>query len=178
MSIPTLAEHLAGNGARAPRGAPTRVHRLGDEAPAPAQLPKASQVHRIARPEDHEPPAEPTRAAITPFVAGDAKGDLTIPRGEIAMPKGQYPRKPRAAKETIPGAPEQATSRAPRKKREPKAKPGRLRKSDHQPVGAASFVIDDRGGMEIRDGQQSVRLERADVGRLTLFLERTKGIRA
>jgi hypothetical protein len=137
----------------------------------------AARAHRIAQPEDHEPPAEQPRPSITPFVAGDAKGDLTCPRGEIPMPRGQYQRKPRAPKDATTDKPVEGASRAPRKTRAIKAKPGRRRK-DGEPIGAASFVIDDRGGMEIRDGQQSVRLERADVGRLTQFLERTKGIRA
>lgn len=47
-------------------------------------------------------------------------------------------------------------------------------RKDGQPVGAATFVVDDRGGMEIRDGQQTIKLERADVRRLSEFLARTR----
>lgn len=38
-------------------------------------------------------------------------------------------------------------------------------------VGEASYVIDDRGRMQIADGQQVIKIERADVKRLKEFLD-------
>lgn len=40
-----------------------------------------------------------------------------------------------------------------------------------KPVGAATYVIDDRGGMQIADGQQTIKIEREDVRRLVSFLD-------
>lgn len=37
-------------------------------------------------------------------------------------------------------------------------------------VGAATFSVDDTGHLRIRDGQQVIDLERADVRRLRAFL--------
>lgn len=98
---------------------------------------------------------------------------------ETPMPRGVYDR---SKKKPAPAASE-APAKPARKKR--KAKPGKPGKPAAKPkpaaprrvVGAARFVVDDRGGMSIEDGQQVIKLERDDVKRLTLFLDRTKAIR-
>ena len=85
------------------------------------------------------------------------------------MPRGQYERKPRTdAEPPAPGA-----AKALKRKHAKKAngaKPGK-------PVGAATFVVNDRGAMQIMDGQQVINLERDDVKRLELFLANSKGLR-
>lgn len=145
--IPSLAEHLAGGVVHVPRAAPSRVHLIDDERET-----KASTGARTLRVQSQPPAPAPI---IKPF----------DPTGEEAMP-----RKKKAAPEAAA-----APAESVKKRRGPK--PGYKRKADGQPIGAASFVIDDRGGMEIRDGQQAVRLERADVQRLDAFMEQTKAIR-
>lgn len=149
-SIPTLADHLAGRAKPARRAAPSRVHRLDD-----------GEKHPLAARSPFSKPVAPTLPT-------------TITDQEEAMPKGVYPRKPNG--QEAPSEPA-ANGSKPARKRRAKA-PRAPRRKDGQPIGAASFVVDDAGGMEIRDGQQVVRLERQDVTRLTLFLDRTKGIRA
>ena len=51
------------------------------------------------------------------------------------------------------------------------------KRKDGQPIGAASFVINDTGHLSILDGQQVINLEKDDVTRLAAFLERTESIR-
>lgn len=93
------------------------------------------------------------------------------------MPRGVYERKAK----TTEGAPGegQADTTKPRKRKAKKTNGVRARAigrpAKHE--GQASFVIDDRGSMQIRDGQQQIQLERNDVMRLTVFLERTAAIR-
>lgn len=142
---------------------------LQDLLGRPPTIKPPGRVHRLG--DDDERPSEPTKPEVTPFIAATATGDLITAKGEPTMPRG------RKAK-TITTNPA-VTDEAPKKRRgrKPGPKAGRKRK-DGAPVGAAQFVIDDRGGMEIRDGQQSIELERADVQRLMLFLDRTKGLRA
>lgn len=151
-AIPTLEEAL---GVKAPtmRGESRVVRNLdADGPPSPSHLPKLMhRVHRIARPEED--------AALKP-------------KGE-AMPKGVYPRKPRKGKSMTS---EQSSSAATTTKPKRKA-PVLPAKGARKPVGAATFVVNDRGAMEIRDGQQVINLERDDVKRLEAFLTHSKGLR-
>lgn len=142
-------------------GMPTLAeHLAGTFTVAPRARP--TRVHTL----EDERPTKANADVRTPEPLQPAIQPINLPMEE-PMPRGR--------KAAAPDTP--AANDAPKpKKRGPK--PGTKRtRADGQPVGAASFVIDDRGGMEIRDGQQSVRLERADVTRLTTFLDRTKGIR-
>lgn len=50
-----------------------------------------------------------------------------------------------------------------------KSKPSK--KPVRKAVGEATYTIDDRGGMLIADGQQTIKIERDDVRRLKLFLD-------
>jgi hypothetical protein len=148
---------------------------------APAVVAPRRRVSPMG-PLDDSPRSDPTKPEITPFLAAGARGELITPKGEPTMPKGVYPRKNKGEEGSAPGQPAadapKRRGRKPGKQAKRAARPAPGRRRDGLPIGAASFVIDDRGGMEIRDGQQSIQLELADVQRLTEFLERTKGIRS
>lgn len=90
------------------------------------------------------------------------------------MPKGVYKRTPKDEPEAADTASSTKPRRAAKAKR---AKHAKKLNGHAKPVGAATFVVDDRGAMHIRDGQQTIQLERADVQRLVVFLDRTKLIR-
>lgn len=139
-------------------GAPSRKHRLSNRPPARTHLIAKPGEDDDLQPRDVQPPVgfPPVQRAVQPSTEGET------------MPKGVYERKKRGEGGK---AGQVATSGGNR--RGPKAgKPGKVR-----PAGAATFIVDDCGRMEIRDGQQSIQLEADDVKRLTAFLDRTKSIR-
>jgi hypothetical protein len=149
---------------------------------APPVVAPRRRVSPMGPLDDDSPRRDSTKPEITPFVAGGALGELITAKGEPTMPKGVYPRTKNGEGSSAPEQPSadapKKRGRKPGKKAKAAARPAPGRRRDGLPIGSASFVIDDRGGMEIRDGQQSIQLEASDVERLTVFLERTKGIRA
>ncbi len=161
MSRPSLATEITGVRPSAPAATLTRrVHLLSDKPP-----PRNPQAAPSFPPLDLEPGPAPTT--------------------EDKMPKGVYDRskaKPRTktSRSSRPhsdgGSGGTANEVKPRKGKKAARKPA-ARPADRQP-GDARFVVDDRGGMSIQDGQQEIKLERRDVERLAQFLERTKSIRA
>lgn len=76
------------------------------------------------------------------------------------MPKGVYDRKKKD-----PPAPGEPVATKKRGARARKSSP-----NERQP-GDAEFLLSDRGGMRILDGQQEIKLETRDVERLRTFLK-------
>lgn len=165
--IPSLAEHLASTAAPKTRPVAKPLVSVASLAPRPAMTPSNVLVRRVSQlgPDDTDQPG-PAKAAGAP----GAESTAAPTNKEEAMPKGVYPRKPKA--ET-----EKPVETAPKGKKKRAAKGPKTRRADNQPHGAATFSIDDRGGMQIRDGQQTIQLERADVKRLGDFLKQTAAIR-
>lgn len=130
-------------------GIPTLADQLtGKAVPVPRALP--TRVHSL----DHgDRTPRPVVQTFNPVPTED-----TMPRKPKLDPASDQPKKRRGRP---PGKRKHAI---PRK-----------RKGDRAPIGAAGFVIDDRGGMEIRDGQQNIRLEPDDVERLGAFMKKHTG---
>lgn len=104
---------------------------------------------------------------------------------EEAMPRGVYPRKPRAEGEESDA---NTTQKKPRKKRAAKVRL-RVAKAEIHINGAkrgrrasaglieANFVLDDMGRVAIVDGESRIELSLPATKRLELFLARTKVFR-
>lgn len=118
--------------------------------------PPANAQRRVHRMEDdpEEDVPNPTRPHIVPFVAGDGKGDLVTAKESL------MPRRRKDAGEAP--APTKAKRKYTRRKL-PGAAPRKV-------AGAARFYKNEHGGLEIRDGQQVIQLEPADVKSLVAFL--------
>lgn len=157
--IPTLGDALAGAKPEIATRGPSRVHRIADD------------------PEPEEPRDERGQPvpAITPFIAGGARGELLTAKGDKTMPKGIYKRKPRAAVEAEAAAAPSAEKPASRKRAKKTDEEGR-----RPPPGAvASFVVDDAGRVSIVPAAGArIDLSIPDTKRLAAFLERTKRFRS
>lgn len=187
--IPSLGEHLAGAPIAVGERGKGRVHQLANTESVRASAHAAVQtsapaierrVHRIAGDDEDQdlkladalPPRPVSFATVAPVIQPSAP-----PSGD-PMPRGLYERKPKSG-----GAGEaqgEGTKPVTRKKRAAKKTNGSTAKAAparRRAVGEASFSVSDAGAMLIRDGQQEIQLERADVQRLAKFLENTKAIR-
>lgn len=141
--------------------------------------PKAvtGRVHRLGG--DDAAPADPTKPEVTPFVAGDAKGDLITAKGGNEMPKGIYPRKSRAGEEA-PGAQPTSAAAAPEKKRRARkvAAPKAIRRlPDRKPRVPRSeerFWISDGGSVKVNLPGCQGTLTAAEATSLVAFYGRQK----
>jgi len=147
MSIPTLADHLAGKAVAAGPKPAGRVHLLADDPPVNKRRPNGS-------PEPHiRPFLQPTEGG------GLTTGDNNMPRG---IPKSgtRKPRTPSGPTAAAPGAAENPheTATPAEARRKPRARQGE--------ISAAAFAVFLDGSVLCELRGETVRIPKPDVDRL------------
>jgi hypothetical protein len=132
--------------------------------------PLGGRIVRLCTDDDELPEGDGTKPTVTPFVIGDARGNLIVAREEV-MPKGQYDRsksKPRGeANNDAAPAPAKAT----RKPRSAALVPKVAKPSVNAPAGRFDVAVDIRSGaVTINAASGSLSLLRDEVLALFAFL--------